>query len=112
MTCKLPSVKRGDTWKFQFAWKSNNTPVDLTDCSALMQVRVKRTGELVASATTADDSITIDGPTGIVNVAFLDTQDAPVGTHEADLQITFPDGTIQSSSTIQLVVEEDISRVS
>jgi hypothetical protein len=111
MTHKLLTVKRGDTWKFQFAWKNNNTPIDLTDCTALMQVRVKRTGELVAQALTNDDSIVIDGPDGIVNVAFTDTTDAPAGVHEADLQVTFPDGTIQSSSTIQIVVEEDISRV-
>jgi hypothetical protein len=110
MTCKISSVKRGDTWKYQFAWKSNNSPVDLTDCTALMQIRAKRTGDLIAEATTADNSITIDGPAGLVDVVFSNTEDAPVGTHEADLQITFPDNTIQSSSTLQIIVEEDISR--
>jgi len=108
----LPGVKRGDTWKFVFSWKNDNTPIDLTDCTARMQVRAKRTGALLAEATSDDGHITIEGLAGNVNVEFPHalTNNVAIGTHDSDLEITFPDGTVQSSSTVQIVVEEDITR--
>jgi hypothetical protein len=104
---KLPPVKRGDTWRFQFTWKSNNEPIDLSGCTGAMQVRVKRTGALVATASLVE----IDGPTGTVNVTFnaSSTANAPLGFVETDLQITYPDNTVQSSDTMQFTVEEDIT---
>jgi hypothetical protein len=104
---KLPPVKRGDTWRFQFAWKSNNTPIDLSGCTGAMQIRSRRTEVLVATA----DTVAIDGPNGIVDVTFnaSSTANAPLGYVEADLQITYPDNTVQSSSTVQFMVEEDIT---
>jgi hypothetical protein len=33
----LPPVKRGDTWTFTFSWKNQNTPIDLTDCTVLIE---------------------------------------------------------------------------
>jgi len=107
MNCKLPSVKRGDTWRFQFVWKSNNDPIDLSGCTGSMQVRARRTKTLVATA----DIVDIHGPTGTIDVIFNSstTTNAPAGTHETDLQIVFPDTTVQSSSTIQIIVEEDVT---
>ena len=39
MITKLPPVKNGDTWSFSFVWSNNNTPIDLTGCTAKMQVQ-------------------------------------------------------------------------
>lgn len=43
----LTPVKRGDTWDLQFAW---------TDYTGRMQVRTRKTAELVAEA----DTVTLD----------------------------------------------------
>ena len=49
----IPPVKRGDTWNFKFTWQDQNTPINLTDCTARMQIRDKTTLLMAAEATTA-----------------------------------------------------------
>lgn len=111
MITKLPSVKNGDTWTFSFVWSNNNSPIDLSGCTAKMQVR-DRAGTLFATATSTAGEISINGPTGTVTVAFPATTTAtvPAGQYLSDLQITFTNGTVQSSSTVSIVVEEGITQ--
>lgn len=106
----LPAVKRGDTWSFVFQWKTGATPINLTGCTARMQIRKKRTKDLLAYVTT-EDYITIDGPAGKVFVTFPAdiTETVPAGTHLTDVELTFTDGTVTSSQTVYMVVEEDIT---
>lgn len=108
----LPTVKQGDTWTFVFTFKNKITPIDLSGCSARMQIRAKRTKQLYAESTTTDDSITIDGALGKITVTFSaeKTTQVPVGTHLSDVEVTFPGtGHVMSSQTVQIVVEEDIT---
>lgn len=111
MITKLPPVKNGDTWKFTFVWSNNSGPINLTGCTAKMQVR-DRAGTLVATSSSAASQITIVGTTGTVNVGFPATTTAlvPAGVYLTDLQITFADNTVQSTSTISLYVEEGITQ--
>lgn len=76
-----------------------------------MQVR-DRAGTLVATSSSAASQITIVGTTGTVNVAFpaATTALVPAGVYLTDLQITFADNTVQSTSTISLYVEEGITQ--
>lgn len=119
MTCLTTSpdclspYKRGDTWRIPFAWRQyrNGPSIDLTDCTAAMQIRNKRTGELVAEADEfvfepRDDE---DFPSIVVAV-FNNTQDVEPGTHLTDLEVTFADGTKQSSATFSLPVIADQTR--
>ncbi|CAB4125340.1 Domain of unknown function DUF2479 [uncultured Caudovirales phage] len=109
---KLQPVKRGDTWNFVFAWKNNNSPTNLTGCTARTQIRTKKTGELMCQATT-DDFITIDGTAGLVTVSYPPTITSGIdpGTYETDIEITFPiTDQVQSSGTLQIEVDEDITR--
>lgn len=108
----LATVKRGDTWIFSFVWKSNGTPIDLSDCTARMQVRKKRFGDLLAEVNSTTD-IVIDGGSGTVTVTFPAelTADVEPGQHDTDLQITFAStGEVRSSQTLTLTVLEDITR--
>lgn len=110
MATKLPSVKNGDTWKFSFVWSNNNTPIDLTGCTGKMQIR-DSSGSLMATASSANSEITITGSTGTVNVVFPAATTAliPAGSYKSDLQLTFPDTTVQSSSTLTITVEAGIT---
>ena len=108
----LPSVKRGDTWGFVFMWSNSSTPLDLSSCSARMQIRNKRTKQLVAEVSTEDENIAIEGPEGKTTVEFPAsiTETIPPGTYLSDVQITFPlPQRVLSSQTIQIIVEEDIT---
>ena len=108
---KLSPFKRGDTWKILFSWKNEGTPINLTGCTAKMQIRKKRTGVLLAEVTEAN-GITIAGTLGQVEVAFPAsiTADVEAGTHETNLQLTFESGEVQSSDTIEIPVLEAVTR--
>lgn len=108
---RLSAFKRGDTWKIIFAWKNAGTPINLSGCTAKMQIRKKRSGVLLAEINSPDD-ITITANTGEVEAAFppLVTADIDVGVHETSLQITFPSGEIQSSDAIEIPVVEAVTR--
>ena len=108
----LATVKRGDTWRFSFVWKSNGTPIDLSDCTAKMQVRKRKVGTLLAEVTTSPDII-ITGADGKVDVVFPAdvTSTVEPGVHETDLQVTFTSTSeVSSSQTLTLTVLEDITR--
>ena len=105
------TVKRGDTWNIRFDWKNNNTPINLTGCTAKMQIRDK--ADTLLTTVTTSDHITISGTAGTVNVSFpaTSTDNIDPGTYYSDLEITFPiTGQVQSSSTIQFQVQQDITR--
>lgn len=108
----LATVKRGDTWRFSFIWKSNGTPIDLSDCTARMQVRKKRVGTLLGEVSSID-GITIIGIEGKVDAVWSAdiTAAMELGMHETDLQITFTStGEVKSSETLTITVIEDVTR--
>ena len=108
----LATVKRGDTWNFSFVWKDNGTVIDLTNCTARMQIRKRKVGTLLGEVN-SDNGITIVGVDGQVNVSFPADVTALVepGVHETDLQITFTQtGEVKSSDTLTITVLEDITR--
>jgi len=116
MATKLPTVKNGDTWRFSFVWSTNNTPIDLTGCTAKMQIRDASNALVVTSPASAispllPNTVSITGLTGTVNVTFSSNFTAPIaaGSYKSDLQITFVDGTVQSSSTVVITVEAGIT---
>ena len=109
----LPPVKRGDTWSFAFSWKDQNTPINLSNCTARMQIRDKSTLAIVAEATTDNNYIVINGSTGEVSVTYpaSETTDISPGSYVSDLEITFTDtGVVKSSNTISIEVLADITR--
>jgi hypothetical protein len=109
----LPPVKQGDTWNFKFAWKNQTTPINLSHCTARMQLRDRRTDAMIAEATTANNGILINGPLGEVSVTYPASVSVGIvpGTYVSDLELTFTDtGTVQSSNTLNIVVIKDISR--
>ena len=109
----LPPVKRGDTWAFSFIWKEQNTPINLTNCTARMQIRNKSTLAMAAEATTENNYIVINGATGEVKITYPAsvTNNINPGTYVSDLELTFTDtNVVKSSNTISIEVIEDITR--
>ena len=104
----LPHLKRGDTWRLAFVWQQDDgTPVDLTDCTAALQLRDAR-GRRVG----APDTLAIDLETGTVQVTFAAATTALIapGSYFTDMQISFATGEVRSSQTCLLPVLEDQTR--
>jgi hypothetical protein len=116
-------VKRGDTWKWPFYFftkdeSGNKVSLDLTDCSARLMVKPKR-GEAVLYAAPPSDppDETVNGEViiipadGLVTVLFpvATTLTVRPGEYLSDLEVTWADGTVQSSATFAVIVEEDMT---
>lgn len=104
------TLKRGDTWSQTFSWRQGSEtgdPVDLTDCTARMQLRDK-TDALILDCT---PYLTVDGLTGTVEIVVPadETEVFPVAKLSFDIEMTFPDGTVQSTETMALKVLEDVT---
>jgi hypothetical protein len=102
------TIKRGDTWSQSFEWRQGSEtgdPVDLTGCTARCHVR-DRSDALIADVT---DYLTVDGPAGSVDLALVPTENFPAAKLQFDIELTWPDGTVQSTETMVLRVLEDVT---
>ena len=104
----LEPVKRGDTWEVAFSWTTaSGEAQDLTGHTGRMQVRTKRTKELVVEAASVVQDA--DPTTGLVTAIFdaADTAGVTPGSSYTDLELTSATGKVSSSGTLELVVIED-----
>lgn len=107
----LPPVKRGDTWSFMFTWTGSGEPINLTECSARMQIRDRRSKQLMVDIS-SENNITIQGLLGqtLVSVPSSITKTVFPGTYISDVELTFTNSEfVMSSQTFQLIVEEDVT---
>ena len=106
------SFKRGDTWApvFQFRDGSGD-PVDLSGCSVRFQARLTAQSPAVFTLSTDSATIDVDGPAGDVTPRLPTAVSAGIepGKYKADLEVTYTDGTRQSTDTFTFTVVEDIT---
>ena len=113
-------IKRGDTWKATFIWQdSDDNFIDLTGADARLQLRKKRRQielkDTVFPAeldlTVANGGVFITGQEGKVDIEASPSQTAELqpDNYVTDLEITFPDGTVTSSQTLNVIVERDVT---
>lgn len=84
-------IEQGSTFSFVATWKdSEGTPIDVTGCSARMQVRPWQESEtILLSLTTGNGGIALGGTAGTVSVYATDeaTQGLPPGYAVYDIEI-------------------------
>lgn len=111
------TIKRGDTWQADFLFRENDATADLTGCTARLQVRTKADVLILTASTNAPtDPVTVgflevDGSAGKVSLSVdkaLMTGITPA-KYYADLELTYPDGTVRSSDTFTVNVRKDIT---
>lgn len=97
---KLPLVA-GTTFNFELVWESESDsgrlqPVDITGCTAVLQVRNEESSELLLSCTSAEGSITLPEPTrGLIAVHIAPSKTASQDVcawqnARWELRVTFP----------------------
>ena len=103
-------IWRNDSWAQTFALLADTTPIDLSGCTILIQVRpTPSSASVVLELTTDDSSIGIGGVDSnqitlnkIVGVA--------AGTYVYDMNVTFPSGEVKTYLWGNFIVTEDISK--
>ena len=95
-------LKRGDTWRIQHEFlQETGSAVDLTGCTARQSLRKEEDSEAVLTISSADSEIIITPSTGVVVSVFsaTDTADLEVSKYYTDLELTYSNGTIESTPT-------------
>lgn len=106
------TVKRGDTWVWPFVYKDTaGTPIDLSGSAVRLHAKAKAATEPAVSASTETGEITLDPTAGKATVRIEPeiTRLIDPGKYDADIEVTWSDGTVQSSATFLVVVQPDIT---
>lgn len=113
------SILQGATFSWSFTWKtapdedSAKTPVNLTGCTARMQIRSKvESPEVLLSLTTENGGIALGGTAGTIEL-LIDADDTAAITWTSgvyDLEIVFPGGQVRRLMYGSVVVSPEVTR--
>lgn len=108
-------IEQGATFIKHLTWQLGvpSVPVDLTGCTARMQVR-ERAESLLAllTLTTENGGITLGGATGTISIRAdaAKTQQVVKRAGVYDLEVEFPDGTVRRLIGGPVVISPGVSR--
>jgi len=95
---KLPPIEKGATYRHRLVWKgANGMPIDLTGCTAKMQVREEATSDTVLiELSTENGRITITPAAGQFDLYITDedTDDLSLDGGVYDLEVYHPNGDV------------------
>ena len=76
-----------------------------------MQIRTKRALTLILSASTETGELTVDGLAGTVTAVIPkeEMEAVATGKYQADVELTYADGSRRSSSTFNVTVVQDLT---
>lgn len=108
-------IDQGATFSQPFTWKTGTpaAPVDLTGCSARMQIRSKRVNAAVLlELTTINGGIVLGATAGTVILNLSAVQTAAIVWISAvyDLQIVFSDSTVRRLVSGTVTVSPEVTR--
>ena len=96
----LPVIEQGATYRHNLYWLQPDkvTPVDMTGCTAKMQIReTKEASNFILELSTANSRLAIDLATGKISF-YISDEDTnilkPIKGAVYDLEVTFPNGTV------------------
>ena len=115
MAAKLKlEIEQRATFQHRLVWKgSNGKPIDLTNWSALLQVRKTYSNETtIIELSTANGRITLGGTAGTIDLLIEDEDTALLvpDTYEYDLLLSAPDGSKDRLVEGKCVVTPGVSR--
>lgn len=104
-------IWRNDTWSQTFAILADTTPVDLSGCTILIQVRpAPASTSVLLTLTSANSSISIGGANRN-QITLNKIVDVAAGSYVYDMNVTFPSGEVKTYIWGNFIVQEDITKV-
>lgn len=108
------TIYQGATFRKRLRWSDpSKTPIDLTGCTARMQVRADVDAVLaLLTLTTENGGITLGGPAGTVDL-FIADEDTAVITWDGgvwDLEIQHPGGDVIRLAEGSISVSPEVTR--
>ena len=108
------TIYQGATFRKHLTWKApDGTPIDLSGCTARMQVRAEVVSRTVLlSLTTENGGLTLGGATGTVEL-YVSDEDTGAITWDAgvwDLEIVHPSGEVTRLAQGSIAVSPEVTR--
>jgi hypothetical protein len=108
------TIYQGATFRQRFRWLAGGVPVDLTGCTARMQVREDADApDVLLELTTENDGITLGDDEGTVDLFVSDEDTAAIDWDGGawDLEIAHPGGDVTRLLMGSVVVSKEVTRV-
>ncbi|WP_270175218.1 hypothetical protein [Diaphorobacter sp. ED-3] len=108
------TIYQGATFRKRLMWKApDGTPIDLSGCTARMQVRAEvESPTVLLSLTTENGGLTLGGAAGTVDL-YVSDEDAGAITWDAgvwDLEIVHPSGEVTRLAQGSIAVSPEVTR--
>lgn len=108
------TIYQGATFRKRLTWKApNGTPIDLTGCSARMQVRNEVGSDVVLiGLSTVNGRITLGGVAGTIDLWIADEDTTLIAWESGvfDLEITHPGGDVTRLAQGSISVSPEVTR--
>ena len=109
-------IYQGTTLRDTLRWAVNDearTPVDLTGCTARMQIRPEVNSPIaLMSLTTEDGGITLGGPTGDIDIFMSAENTALIAWEDGvwDLEVVHPGGDVTRVVQGRVMISPEVTR--
>lgn len=104
----------GATFRKRLTWKSPaGTPIDLSGCTARMQIRAEvESPAVLLELTTANGRIALGGVAGTVDLLITDEDTAAIAWESGvfDLEIAHPDGSVTRLAKGTVITDPGVTR--
>ncbi len=108
------TIYQGATFRKRLVWKSpSGTPIDLTGCTARMQVRAEvESAVVLLNLTTENGGITLGGATGVIELLSAPTETATMEWDGGvwDLEVAHPNGDVTRLAQGSISVSPEVTR--
>jgi len=108
------TIYQGATFRKRLTWKApSGTPIDLTGCTARMQVRAEVDSDVVLlSLTTENGGISLGGAAGTIDLLSADDETAAMTWDGGvwDLEIVHPNGDVTRLAQGSISVSPEVTR--
>lgn len=112
------TIYQGQTLNKKFKWRTgktvaDSTPVDLTGCTARMQVRERLASDTaLLELTTENGGIALGGADGTITMQMSAADTTAIEWRRGvyDLEIEFPDGTVIRRLQGRVTVSQEVTR--
>lgn len=103
---------QGASWDYTLTWTTSGTPVDLTDYSARMDVRVSAASAATVLELTSGSGITLGGTAGTIFLEASPTETAGVasGQYVYDLELVSPGSAVTRLVQGTLICDPEVTR--
>lgn len=104
-------IDQGSTVRRALRWLRDGEPVDLSDCTARMEIRTAVGGALIHRLDTTNGGLEVDGPEGVIRIHIpAETSSAWTSMSGVyDLEVVFPDGSVTRLIQGQVQVSPEVT---